>query len=543
MLPKVILFILFFFNYHLYGETLILKSGKTIEGKIIQKDEKMILVVEKNSNIVTYYPVEEISSIDGKSESTSPTEWKTQFYGQFKTDIAYADNALLSYGTESLQSPTTAKRQVMARDTNARWGITANTTNVGYKVNYGDKLKGTVYVDFIDLSQSNSIVNVKPRLMVGMGEYQPNKYFSIFAGQGFDIFSPLIPHTFNSAGLLNESGNMGFTRQQAGVKFFYKDITISIAAGNPNVNFGKPTPSLETEFNKLPVASSSIKYSIDKISFYISAMTVDLKVRQPLIDSNRNNLLLRYDLANSNESNTFLPAYKLGGDGPTTVKAGGYSFGWEIPFDKWEIKGEINYGQNISNIAASGISAIQSTNYKEILAHSNLGILTTNNPYLQQVKNYNQPIFLSIFELGGWTSIQYSITPEINLGIHGSASKVLNPEDLTSSTNTSSLFKSQPESSSGFWYNNSITGGIRESSTKGYRLSYSPETKITFFWQHDLMQTFYKDADREKGLLAYIGSYDLETGVITPQSVPFSYLKSSGKAMSNSIRLGMMIRF
>jgi hypothetical protein len=53
------------------------------------------------------------TNIDGKPEmSLQDTEWKTQFYGQFKTNIAYADNAYLT-----LQTPTTAKRQVMARDT------------------------------------------------------------------------------------------------------------------------------------------------------------------------------------------------------------------------------------------------------------------------------------------------------------------------------------------------------------------------------------------------------------------------------------------
>ncbi|MCB1176375.1 MAG: hypothetical protein KDK36_02240, partial [Leptospiraceae bacterium] len=146
------LIILFSFG-GLSAETVILKSGKEVDGKVIHRDETKILIVEKgNGNTVTYYSKEEVKSIKVGDPTPTPTKTenslplRTKFFGTLKTDITYSDNAVLSYDIESHQSANSAKRQVMARDNSARWGIMFNQTMLGYEVEYGEKIKGKILV-------------------------------------------------------------------------------------------------------------------------------------------------------------------------------------------------------------------------------------------------------------------------------------------------------------------------------------------------------------------------------------------------------------
>lgn len=534
----------------IYADTLKLKSGVTIKGKIVQADREKVLVVEENKgNSVSYFnPDEIIETIYDKEKTTESNELQTHLFGRIKSDFTYSDNAVLSYGVESQHSPTSVKREVMARDASSRSGISAAHTMLGYSIDYGKKINGTIMLDFVDLSQSNAIIASKPRILMALGTYKPNSKYEIFGGQTFDIFSNLIPHTYNMPGLMNEAGNAGFTRQQFGIKYKFSKFIFTTALGMPNISFGKSSPSLDSDLNKTPTLAGNIKYEVnEKINIYLSAITVDLKVRQPLIDSNRDNLYLYWDLTNvNNESklnSTFPQSYRLGGDGVTTVKCGGYSFGLEFDAIKnLSIKSEINYGENLGSISASGLSRIQTNTYGQNLEDSNLGILTSNDPLAQSFKNSTEPVFRSAKELGGWLSFEYKITQEFAFGLHGSAAKILNPEDLNSA-NRNSLYKSQPETTGNYWYIDSIVGALRENSLRGYRLSYSPEPKITFFFQHDYMVTLYKDSERNRGLYNHIESININTGEIKLRPVAFSYLSSSARAEAHMIRMGIMIPF
>lgn len=537
--------------FNLRADTLKLKSGTLVKGKILQSDKNLILIVEENKgNSVSYFNPQEVEETIYDKENnfvSKTTELQTHIFGRIKSDFTYSDNAVLSYGNESQHSPTSVKRNVMARDANSRSGISASQTMFGIKVDYGNKINGTVMIDFIDLSQSNAIISSKPRILMALGTYKPNSHFEVFGGQTFDIFSNLIPHTFNMAGLMNEAGNVGFTRQQFGIKYKFSKLTITTALGMPNINFGKAEPSLNSELNRTPTIAGNIKYELnDKLKIHFSLITVDLKVRQPLIDHSRDNQFLFWDVTNVKKedkvNNTYPQSYVLGGDGVTTVKCGGYSLGLEFDLLKnFSAKSELNFGQNIDSISSSGLSRIQVSTDKENLDNSKLGVFTSNDPLFESLKNSTRPTFRSVKELGGWISLEYKLNEEFAIGIHGSVSKIINPEDLNSA-NQDNLFKSQVNTGN-YWNISSIVGGIRENSVKGYRLSYSPDPKMIFFLQHDYLVTFYKDSDRNKDIQNHIESINLSTREIKLRPVAFSYLSSSARTDAQMIRIGMMFPF
>lgn len=546
MLRVLLLFTLF--SGYLIADSVKLKNGKSIRGKIISTDKSKVLIVEEgNGNNVSFYDPKEIDSIESDSNSVSESnDFSYKIFGLLKSEFRYSDNAVLSYGIENQISPTSVKRQVMARDSLPRGVITAANSKIGLNMSYKGKAHATFLFDLADLSQSNAIISAKPRVMIALASYTPTGRVEIFGGQTFDIFSDLIPHTYNYSGLMNESGNAGFTRQQFGVKYKLSKVQLAVAAGMPNINFNTPGPSQNSDLNSTPTLAGNIKIAAtEKINIHLSAITVDLKVRQPLYDTNRDGLFLEYDIMDLNSqnkfANTFPQAYRWKGDGTTRLKSGGYSFGFDGEVMKnLAVRGEINYGQNLDSISASGLSRYQTTNYSTIVQRSELGVLEFNDPYLTQVKNYQAPIFKSIREIGGWISLDYTLNEKISLGVHGSAAKIINQKDLNSAA-SSNLYKSQTNTT--FWNVSSILGGIRENSVKGYRLSYKPEDFVTFFFQHDYMVTLYKESKRDQGLLNHISSIDVTTGATTLRNVEFPYLKVSARAASHMIYMGIMIPF
>jgi hypothetical protein len=544
---------LFIISIQLFSDTLKLKNGTVLNGKIISEDkEKILIVLDDNGNTVSYFPLTSIEKIEIGSNTVikevqeKKEKVKINIFGFVKSNFSYSDNAVLSYGFESHHSPTAVKRQVMARDDSPRSLITASNSRIGISADYKNKANATFLFDFIDLNQSNALIASKPRIMMALLTYTPNQFLELFGGQTFDIFSDLIPHTFNPSGLMNEAGNVGFTRQQLGFKIKYNIIKFSSAAGMPNINFDSASPSLNSDLNSSPTIASNLTIDITQNSkLHLSAIYAEVKVRQPLIDENRDNLFLKYDLQDPNSLNkfnsTFPQSYIINGDGTSRVKSNGYSIGFSGElFKGFSLRSEVNYGNNLNSISASGLSRIQATNFKNIIQNSEIGLIETADPLLNSLKNYNRPIFLSSRELGGWISIEYKFLEKFTIGLHGSTAKILNQANLLSG-DSRNLLKSQPNSN--FWNIDDKYGAMRENSVRGYRFSYSPEEYVTFFIQHDYLITYYKNSDREKGIYNYINSYNITTNELSIRPIELPYIKTNAIAKSHIIYLGAIVPF
>lgn len=481
---------------------------------------------------------EEVTKKDDKPQKES----NTKLYGFVKVDIGYANNALLSYGLENLVAPVMVKRPVSAGDYDSRWTISPSPTRIGVKHDFTEHANALVEIDFINFNMSQGNVNIRPRLRRALVNYSPDENYGVFAGQTWDIFSPLSAHSFNTICIGLNVGNVGWQREQAGAWLKTGITTLTVAGGtigkNPN-----PSPSLGIEQNSTPTAAMQVKVEpTDTIDFYISAITVDMKVRQPLIDTNRDDMYLEWDVQKINDkTNTFVQSYQLGGDGTTRVKSGGTSVGFQGKFlDRLDIKAEVNYGSNFGNLNSLGISSVQNRTYAENLSQSKLGVFTTSNVWLGQIKNLQVPLYYSITEAGAFLSFNYIFNENWQGGLHGSATKIVNDDDLTGANETN-LFTSQTNNSS--WLSPSISGSVRENMLTGYRISYHPNKKVVFFWQNDFMKTIYKNQERYQGILAHIQSINLDTGAITLREPGFSYLKASGFATAIAVRAGIMYKF
>ncbi|MEM7182461.1 MAG: hypothetical protein AAF518_16220 [Spirochaetota bacterium] len=434
------------------------------------------------------------------------------------------------------------KRRVNAGDNTARWAISPATTTLGVKQEFSQKAKGVVELDFIDFSQSQGNVAVRPRLRQAYLDYKPEKNYGIFIGQKWDIFGPVRPHTFNLVSKFFQAGDTGWQREQVGAWLDWEAFTFTIAAGTVGRN-STPDVVLGIEKNSAPTLAGQIKWAVsESTTVYLSALTVDMKVRQPLIDSNRDGTFLQWDVQNINSTTeTFPLAYRLGGDGTTRLKSGGYAFGFvSKPMDRLEIKSEAIYASNLGNLNALGASQALSRTYAQSFQQSKYGYITSNDVLLNQILSSQQPLFYSITEMGGWLTFNYKFSETWQGGLQIGTTRIVNQDDLQGA-DEANLFTSQPSGTT--WLNRQIVGSVRENGETGFRLSYHPEKKLTFFLQSDYKRTFYKNQERYQGIGAHIESFNISDNTLTLRSPVYSYLKSQGVVTAISVRSGAIYKF
>ena len=487
--------------------------------------------------------------------------WKLAFYGFVKADYIYATKSVVSYGRENLQAANQAKRQVQRDDYQTRQNIQLHDTRLGFKSKYSDKLTGVIEMDFIDFDKSSPNVNVRPRLRQAYVDWDVSKQFQLFAGQKWDIFSPLNPDTYNIINNLLYLGNVGWMREQFGFGYqIIPSIKLSAAVGNTAVNVN-PGPSV-VEKNPSPTFAFQIKWTPNKENtVYLSGISVRKLYSDPNSDPTlMANKSLFYD---GSANSYYYPTYQLGKSPKIYREASGLSLGSEYrpEGEKFRLKWEGNWGRNLSDLNTLGIGQAQVTTAGKRFLFSETGILTqSSSDGLLNRSNKNglyayekdRAEVVSIEEMGGWVSTIYKIDPKFELGIFMGATKISNPKNLEpankiSTTNPDKyelvdFSKTQSDPANGIW-SPALIGRMRESSSIGYHLTYLAETGLKIFFQHEYIQTFYQDAAREKGIYAFIKSVDIDTGTIALKEVTPGYLKASEKATAHMIRVGTIFNF
>ena len=481
--------------------------------------------------------------------------WQLSFYGFIKSDYILASRAVTSYGRENLVAPNMAKRIVQFDDSQQRGNISVQETRIGFKSQLGENLRGFIEIDFIDFQKSNPNVNVNPRLRQATISYDFSKNFGIFFGQRWDIFSPLNPDSYNIINSLLQTGNVGWMREQIGLTFRASSmVMLSTAIGNSTVNTSA-SPVTGVEHNKSPTFAFQIKIDPSKEhTIYLSALTVNLNQYDPSITTNTladgSPRPLMYD--SSPEFTPYL-AGQIGKSNRIRRQASGVSIGSEYkPDSKLKFKWEGNWGVNLANLNTLGIGSAQTISTSEKLLASGWNILTSSDPNsilsAQQKYNfssYNRTEVISIEELGGWFSVSYPVTEQWELGFLSGAVRISNPEKLRPAFDNKKLRDfsfAQVDPADGRWGGNQL-GTVVENSNMGYNITYRPTSGIRFFFQHEYMQTFYHDAERDKGIFAHIKSIDVETREITLKYVAPAYSRSSAKASSHVARLGAIFNF
>lgn len=138
---------------------------------------------------------------------------KLEHYGFLKGDMVYTTKGVRSFNAENLTAA-----QVASGTDNPALGFTAQHSRFGLKGSAGDAIKvgGTLELDFF---WAGFDANARSRIRLAYASMAKGNMELRF-GQQWDLFSPNIPMTNNTNGILWFSGNYGFRRAQ--FQFHYK---------------------------------------------------------------------------------------------------------------------------------------------------------------------------------------------------------------------------------------------------------------------------------------------------------------------------------
>ena len=501
--------------------------------------------------------------------SINADELKSPFsftiYGFLKADYIYSTQAVLTFGRETLLSPNEVKRITQRDDEQARSNIQVSETRLGVKLQHGFQLDGIIELDFINFDQSSPNVNSRPRLRQAYFNYQSNNKLKFFAGQLWDIYSPVRDASFNIIGNFFYSGNHGWMREQIGLIYAISQTDyLSFALGNAGVN-PNPTPSIRLEQNRFPSLAFQWKSILnEKNTFYFSGIFTNKLYQDPELIALKGRTLY-YDGYIGNEY-TNAPMYpplqqqtepsspltsQIGKSTKTRRWVNGLSLGHQYTNNYYKLKLELNYGQNVGDIFALSVSEVQATNSLEVFENSKFGYITNsqlqNKNQVGTLGHYlkNQTQFHSIKEMGGWFSFYFLISKNWEIGIFSSVIKVLNPNQLNPSqvANLRSLEVLNPSTNWGTPGNSPFQGSMRENRSLGFNVTFIPKEELSLYIQVDELKTYFKDADRNRGISNHIASYDLDTQGFTLRPVSFGHEKSSAVATAYVFRFGTIYRF
>lgn len=238
---------------------------------------------------------------------------KLDHYGFLKGDMVYATKGVKSFNAENLTAA-----QIASGTDNPALGFTAQHSRFGLKGSAGDGIKvgGTLELDFF---WTGFDANARSRVRLAYASMAKGNMELRF-GQQWDLFSPNIPMTNNTNGILWFSGNYGFRRPQ--IQFHYK---------MPMENM---TPMLQL--------------SIGEATREESGLGSDNKAAFPMIQGrlcskfiNKHTLGVYFVYAKYN------PNPNLDND---EFNTSGFGLDFDLPFSPMlALKGEVNMGTNLNN--------------------------------------------------------------------------------------------------------------------------------------------------------------------------------------------------
>lgn len=486
----------------------------------------------------TLYPPKGIGS---ESNTKQPPSNELQFKvtGMLKTDFAYANQSVLSFGFDNLVGPTVAKRQVQARDSEPRSGIYPTSSLLGAEILYGNKAKAIFEADFVDVTKSSVGAETKPRVRQMYFRYTPTSQIEFFLGRTWDLFAGVFPQSYNASAFMSASGNIGWQREQIGIWYKLGEFKIGSAIGTTGFH-NDPNVRTNIERNTMPTVAIRIDWIPNaNLLFTTSAIGTKLKVSDSKTDSTRDGLLLYPENSFNGNEIPFSTLIQRENQQKATLNSGGVSIGFVWKLGDFESRGEVSYGTNLTSITSSGIAPFQTTTYGEEFSNGRFGFLTGG--YASDAKSDSKRKFESPKEATGFLSLNYDVSKQFGFGFHGGISKITNPEVLVGA-DFNSLTISRADTFQ--WTSNPrVMGSIRENLNYGIRMNYDPEDRIRFFLQTDVFRTYYKDVDRYSGLSSHISSFDpiTQVGELRDPGSPSS--RSSAVSESVMVRLGGLFRF
>lgn len=495
------------------------------EGKANKEAEK--ISVESNKKINS--DEDEIQTEKKNDSAKTPSteikidlnEVKVGIFGFIKADFVHSDKAMLSFGRENLTAPNQAKRIVQNDDREPRSLFSMRETSIGFNPKFGKNLESVIQFDLMDINKGNGGPASNPRIVQAYIEYRFSPKLELFAGQKWDIFSPLYPDTYNIISGLLGSGNIGWFREQIGLKHSLTNtLNLKYSLGNPNINIS-PNVQNKVERSKYPTLAFQLEFiPSDKTKIYFSGIYARLLHNDP----NDNSVYLNQKIS----SNRLF-------DQRHEADSQGLSFGFARKItSNLELKSEFHHGKNMDNLSLLATSSVK-----------NLNSSTFFPKYKDEYK--------SITEIGGWLSLKWDINEKWETVLLSGQVKIMNVKDLPFPNNYAAnpRFDSFRIPSSDFSLNvtsanetnvwgDSSLGAIIRNSTLGGSIAHKFEGNFKLFFYYQYTETHYKDDKSFSGF----GHYFFTTNSTQTRPILQTINYDEGnKPHTHLIRMGAMQTF
>lgn len=279
-----------------------------------------------------------------------------------------ASAAVESFGQPNATAATAAGNPILAAvQDEALVTFQAGQSRLGFWFNDKAPVRGQFEVDFLDFTKSSPTTASVPRLRIAKAEWQLTDGLLLAAGQDWDLYQPVNPHSFNIVSVAYQAGNTAFMRQQA--KFIYQGESLELGAAVGLAGINNSARALIPEYARVP--SLALR----------GAMLLGAAGR---VGVSAIGTSWRFAPDQPNERNAFAGA--VGAFGDITPAAG------------FNVRFEAYFGRNLANLGALSLGTGNVTN--------------------------------DLDEVGGFLSARYNFTDAHALyGLVGTA-RVLNDEDV-----------------------------------------------------------------------------------------------------------------
>ncbi len=523
------------------------------EKKEITNEPKKLSTEEKTEPKNTY--VEKPNQTEIKMDLA---EVKVGIFGFIKADFVHSDRAMLSFGRENLTAPNQAKRIVQNDDREPRSLFSMRETSIGFNPKFGKNLESVIQFDLMDINKGNGGPASNPRIVQAYIEYKFSSKLELFAGQKWDIFSPLYPDTYNIISGLLGSGNIGWFREQIGLKHSLTEkLNLRYSLGNPNININ-PNVQNNIERSKYPTFAFQFEYlPSDKTKIYVSGIYASLLHYDP--NDGARYLNRNYDSFNINEKKVYLDSQ-------------GLSFGWLRKFtSNLELKSEFHFGKNMDNLSLLATSAARSFTVADRAIVTNTlpdGREFISNGDFAQVSGvsqrfspiYNRTYIKSFSEVGIWFSLKWDVNEKYEAvflagQVITSGGSFASRTQIRNTNNNVSAFGSRgndfagnvgglaSQSGSPNIWGDSQMGSVYKNSTIGGSIARKFEGNFKLFVYYQFTETEYRDDPNVKGFGHYFYfPNNYSSSNIRPLADTIHY-DAGNKPHTHLIRAGAMQTF
>jgi hypothetical protein len=289
-------------------------------------------------------------------------------YAIIKPEAIFASAAVESFGQPNASAITAAGNPVLAAlPDESHLTFQAAQSRLGFWFDEKAAARGHIEFDFIDFTKSSPTTASVPRLRIAAVEWQLSDSLLLAAGQDWDLYQPVNPHTFNITAVAFQGGNTGFMRQQAKLIYHNESLELGAALGLAGVN--NTAKTAVPEFGRVP--SLALRASL----LFGAGGRIGISA-----------LGTRWRFAPTTATERFAFAGAAG------------LFGDFTPVEHLNVRFEAYGGRNLANMGSLSLGTGNATN--------------------------------DLDEVGGFLSARYSLSDAHALYVLGSTAQVLNDEDV-----------------------------------------------------------------------------------------------------------------